>query len=137
MLLRPIYGNEKKSSGHALADALEEATGEIKASRQVMVDMGRTPTANAAKILVSEFGYLSGTDQDLIYAALGKDGQADLFLVRSWEERRLWVNRTLSAAKGLPDDDQPIGHQADDSEELTANPGESDSTESDDDLDAY
>jgi Myb/SANT-like DNA-binding protein len=131
----------KKSSGHALADALGEATSEIKASRQLLIDMGLTSTAKAAKILVSEFGNVSGRDQDLLYAAIGTEGQADLFIARSPEQRRDWVHRTLLVAKGLPaDDDQSaaVGHGAD--VDLTAGPnvGELGSTtEEDDDLENF
>jgi Myb/SANT-like DNA-binding domain len=91
----------KKSSGHALADALDGAIDEIKASREVLTEMGQPSTARAAKILASEFGYLSGQDQDLICSALGRDSQADLFLARNAEDRKCWVNRTLRKAKGV------------------------------------
>jgi len=108
----------KKSSGHALADALGEATSEIKASQQLLIDIRLTSTARsrAAKILVSEFGNVSGRDQDLLYAAIVTEGQADLFIARSPEQRRDWVHRTLLVAKGLPaDEDQSaaVGHGAD------------------------
>ena len=98
----------RKSSGHALADALENATGEIRAAREALLDMARTPSAQVAEILVSEFEYLSGEDQDFVYATIESGNKASLFLARSKDERRRWVDRTLREAKGLADDDQSV-----------------------------
>ena len=101
----------KKSSGHAIADVLEETVNEWKntnllfsnqlkqrddiARRRVENKEKDDLTSRIVEILISDFGELSVIEQDLVNTVLENRSKALLFLSQTPEWRRDWVEQII------------------------------------------
>jgi Myb/SANT-like DNA-binding domain len=102
----------KKSSGHALADAIEQTVEEWKNTNKLFAnqlqqrdDITRRQFERQEKediigrvvnVLVFEFEELSVVEQDFVNSVLENRSKALLFLAQTPERRRTWVNQLLS-----------------------------------------
>jgi Myb/SANT-like DNA-binding protein len=82
---------QRRSGGHALADAVTEAVGELRSSTIV----NRDPMGRVAEILVAEFQDLSFQQHNDIYTRIQSEGRAHLFVAWNTAYRRNWVDTSL------------------------------------------
>jgi hypothetical protein len=86
---------QKKTGARHLADALQDVVQELKTSCDLLVEANKTPAEKVAEILVSEFGELNEVQQDIVFTAIQSSERISLFLARSKDMRKRWVQRIL------------------------------------------
>lgn len=99
---------QKKTGARHLADALQDVVQELKTSCDLLVEANKTPAEKVAEILVSEFGELDEVQQDIVFTAIQSSERISLFLARSKDMRRRWVQRILDEIE--PNSQETPGH---------------------------
>jgi len=89
------FKRQKKTGARHLADALQDVVQELKTSCDLLVEANKTPAERVAEILVSEFGELDEVQQDTVFTAIQSSERVSLFLARSKDMRKRWVQRIL------------------------------------------
>lgn len=88
----------KKSSNHALADAIHTTADVLERSNKMLTDQlirGGDLSSQIADIIVTEFKDLLVEEQAFVNSVLENRSKASLFLAWTLEQRNIWVEQVL------------------------------------------